>query len=138
MNRSFFIAWVVIFVLWMAGSFVVHHVLLHEQYAKFPNLFRPEAQAQQNFWLMVLAHVFMAGAFTWIYLRGAEAKPWLGQGLRYGIAVAFLTIVPSYMIHYVVQPLTADVACRQIAFDGVLLLILGAAVAFLTRGPQRA
>ena len=138
MNRSFFIAWIVIFVLWMAGSFVVHHVLLHEQYAKFPNLFRPEAQAQQNFWLMVLAHVFMAGAFTWIYMRGAEAKPWLGQGLRYGVAVAFLTIVPSYTIHYVVQPLTADVVCGQIDFDGVLLLVLGAAVALLTRGHTRA
>ena len=32
----------------------------------------------------------MAGAFTWIYARGVENKPWLGQGLRFGVAVAFL------------------------------------------------
>lgn len=80
MNKKFFIAWSVIFVAWMAGSFVVHGVLLHDDYARLPSLFRPEAEAQQYFPLMVLAHIIMAGAFAWIYSRGAEATPWLPQG----------------------------------------------------------
>lgn len=33
---------------------------------------------------MLLAHVIMAGAFVWIYARGTENKPLLGQGLRCG------------------------------------------------------
>ncbi len=68
----------------MAGSFVVHGLLLGADYAKLPNLFRPPAEAHQYMPLMILAHVIMAGALTWIYSRGAEAKPWLGQGLRFG------------------------------------------------------
>ena len=34
MNKTFFIAWVVIFVAWFAGSFVVHGTLLHDDYMK--------------------------------------------------------------------------------------------------------
>ena len=42
---------------------------------------------------MALAYVFMAVAFTWIYLKGREDKPWLPQGLRYGVAIALLSAV---------------------------------------------
>ena len=38
MNKKFLISWVVIFVVWMAGSFVVHGVLLGDGYAQLPNL----------------------------------------------------------------------------------------------------
>jgi len=137
MNKRFVIAWVVIFVAWMLGSFVVHGTLLHADYAKLPNLFRPEADAQRYFPLMILAHVIMAGAFVWIYARGAESKAWLGQGLRFGLAVALLTIVPTYTIYYVVQPMPGAHVVKQIVFDGILMLILGAIVAYLHRDQAR-
>jgi hypothetical protein len=137
MDRRFFIAWVVLFVAWMAGSFLVHGVLLHADYSQLPNLFRPEADAQRNFPLMILAHVILAGAFVWIYARGAENKPWLGQGLRYGLAVALVSIVPIYMIYYVVQPMPGQVVAKQIVFDGIVLLVLGVIVAYLYRAPVR-
>lgn len=137
MNKKFFIAWVVIFVAWMVGSFVVHGVLLHDDYAQLPNLFRPEAEAQQLFGLMILAHVILAGAFVWIYTQGVHDKPWLPQGIRFGIAVALLTIVPTYMIYYVVQPMPGALVIKQMLFDGILMVILGAIVALLYRGPVR-
>jgi hypothetical protein len=133
MNKKYFIATAAIFVVWMLGSFVVHGVLLHDDYARLPNLFRREGETQQYFPLMLLAHVMLAAAFVWIYARGAEAKPWLGQGLRFGLAVAFLTIVPTYTIYYVVQPMPGVHVLKQIAFDGTLMLLLGAVVAFVYR-----
>ena len=138
MNKKFAIAWLSIFVVWMIGSFIVHGVLLHDDYAKLPNLFRPEADAQQYFPLMILAHVVMAGAFVWIYARGVEARPWLGQGIRFGIGIALLTVVPTYTIYYVVQPMPGIHVVKQIVFDGALLLVLGAVVAFLYRNEKRA
>jgi len=134
MNKRYFIATGIIFIIWMLGSFVVHGVLLHDDYAQLPNLFRPESDAQHYFPLMLLAHVMLAGAFAWIYSRGAEDRPWLAQGLRFGLAVAFLTIVPTYTIYYVVQPMPGVHVLKQIAFDGALMLVLGAAVAFVYRG----
>jgi hypothetical protein len=135
MNKTFFIAWLVIFVAWMAGSYVVHEILLHDDYMALSNLFRSKTEAQALFPLMVLAHVIMAGAFVWIYARGIEAKSWLPQGLRFGLAVALLTIVPIYMIYYVVQPIPGMTVVKQIVFDGVLLLILGVIVALIYRRP---
>ena len=138
MNKKFLIAWLVIFVAYMAGSFLVHHAFLREDYLALPNLFRSEEDAQPIFYLMIIAHVLMAGAFTWIYARGVENKPWLGQGLRFGLAVALLGVVPIYMIYYVVQPTPETLAAKQMAFDGIKTVILGGVVAFLYRGRGRA
>ena len=138
MNRAFFITWIVIFVVWMVGSFVVHGVLLHDDYAKLPNLFRPEAEAQQYFPLMILAHIILAGAFSWIYSRGVEAAPWLPQGIRFGLAIALLTVVPTYMIYYVVQPMPGLHVVKQIVFDGILMLVLGVIAAFIYQRSARA
>jgi len=135
MNKKFLVAWLVVFVLYMAGGMVVHGVILGDDYMA-TGLMRPEAEASRLMHLMILAHVLMAGAFTWIYARGVENKPWLGQGLRFGLAVAVL-FVPIYIIYYVVQPTPGALAAKQIVFDGILTLILGAAVAFLYRGQGR-
>ncbi len=137
MNKKFIIAWIAIFVVWFAGSFVVHGVLLHDDYAKLTNLFRPEADAQQYMPLMVLAHVLLSSALVWIYARGVEAKPWLPQGIRFGVAVALLTIVPTYLIYYVVQPMPGATVAKQIVFDGVLTLILASITAFIYRQPAQ-
>jgi hypothetical protein len=136
-NKKFFIAWIVVLVAWFIGSFVVHGVLLHDDYTRLPNLFRTEAEAQRFFPLMILAHVLLSGAFVWIYSRGVEASPWLPQGIRFGLAVALLTVVPTYMIYYVVQPMPAMTVVKQMVFDGILMLILGAVVAFMYRPPAR-
>jgi hypothetical protein len=136
-GTRFLFAWGSIFVLWMVGSFVVHGSLLNADYTALPNLFRPEADAQRLFPLMVAAHVILSGAFVWIYSRGVEDKSWLLQGLRYGVAVALLTIVPTYMIYYVVQPMPGATVVRQILFDGLLLVGLGIAVGFAYRDRPR-
>ena len=133
MNKKSIIAWVVLFVAWFVGSFIVHGVLLHSDYLQLSNLFRSESDSQKYFPLMILAHVIMAGAFVWIYARGVESKPWLAQGIRFGVAVTLLAVVPTYTIYFVVQPMPGDVVAKQIVFDTVLTLILGAIVAWLYR-----
>jgi hypothetical protein len=138
MNKRFALAWLVLFVAWFLGSFVVHGVLLHGDYMQLPNLFRKEAEAQNFFPLMILAHLMLAGAFVWIYARGVEARPWPGQGLRYGVAIILLTTLPLYLIYYVVQPMPGATVAKQIVFDGILVLILGMIVAFMYRKPASA
>ena len=134
MDKRFFVSWAVLFVAWMVGSFVVHGTLLAAEYSRLPQLFRPPAEAQPYFPLMLLAHVLLAGAFTWIYARGVQSKPWLGQGLRFGIAVAVLTVVPTYTIYFVVQPMPGALVVQQIVYDGVLIVLLAMLVAWLHRG----
>ena len=42
-------------------------------------------------------------------------------------------MVPTYLIYYVVQPIPGAHVVKQIVFDTILVVILGAIVAFLYR-----
>jgi hypothetical protein len=133
MNKKFVLAWVVVFVVWFLGSFVVHGVLLRHDYMQLTGLFRSDGDQQRYFPLMILAHVILAGAFVWIYARGVEPKPWLSQGVRFGLAVALLTTVPTYLIYFIVQPMPGDTVVKQIIFDSILMIVLGIVAAWMYR-----
>jgi len=138
MNRRFVLAWLAVFIGWMAGSFLIHGTLLHDHYSRLPHLFRPEADAQRYFPLMLLAHAIMSGAFVWIYSRGVENAPWPRQGLRFGLAVALLGVVPTYLIYYVVQPIPGSLVVQQIVYDAILVVLLGLLVAWMYRASAQA
>jgi uncharacterized membrane protein len=139
-TRKFVLAWVVLFVAWMAGSFVVHGTMLGADYNALvaTKMFRSPEEAQPMFPFMLLAHVLLAGSLVWIYSRGRSEAPWPGQGLRFGVAVALLTVVPTYLIYYAVQPMPAALVVKQIVFDGVLMVLLGLLVAWMLRRPVSA
>jgi hypothetical protein len=90
MNKKFLISTAVMFVMSMALGFLVHGMMLYQDYAQLPGLFRPQQEAANYFPYMLLAHVFIAVGFVWIYLKGREDKPFLIQGIRYGVAIAVL------------------------------------------------
>jgi hypothetical protein len=140
MNRRFVISAVVMFVMAMGIEFFIHGVLLYGDYTKLPNVMRPPAEAQTRMPLMVLAYISLSVAFTWIYLKGRENKPWLAQGVRYGLAVACLTYVPTYLIYHVVAQFPFDLAIKQIIFDSATIVAMGIVLAWLNRdaGPARA
>lgn len=133
MTKKFWLSTFVIFVLGMATDFLLHGVLLHGDYALLPNIMRPEADQQHYLGWMIFAHVLIAGALVWIYQRGRENKPFVAQGLRFGLVVALLTVVPTYLIYYVVQPMPGMLVAKQVAFDFVRMLLMGVAVAALNK-----
>ena len=132
MDKKFTISFVVIFVLSMLIGIVNHGMVLSEEY-QATGLFRPDAEAEAYFMWMLLAHILMSFAFVWIYRRGREDKPWVSQGIRFGVIIALLTAAPIYMIYYAVQPMDGLLVFRQIAYDTVGLIFMGLTVAFLYR-----
>jgi hypothetical protein len=133
MDRKFAISAAVVFVVWMALDFFVHGVLLYGDYASIPNVMRPPAEAQAKMPWMALAYVFMALAFTWIYLKGREDKPWLAQGVRYGVAVAFLSVIPTSLIYHVVTQVPLALALKQIVLGFIVIVIVAVVLAWLNR-----
>jgi NhaP-type Na+/H+ or K+/H+ antiporter len=87
----------------------------------------------------LILYVFLAqfctvAAFTWIYLRGREEKPWLAQGIRYGIAVAVLVTIPINLSQYATMPLPLDFVLKRMCYDVATVILLGVVVAWLNRG----
>ncbi len=133
MNAKAIISFVVAFVLSMALGFLVHGMLLHDEYAKLPNLMRTQADAEQYFLYMIAAHVLIAIGFVWIYLKGKEDKPFLMQGIRFGIAVAVLSTIPIYLIYYAVMPFPPMLVLKQIVFDTIGVVLMGIVIAWINK-----
>jgi hypothetical protein len=114
-------------------GFLVHAQLLAGDYGSLPGMFRTEADQQRHFPFMLLGHAIAAFAFVWVYFRGKEAKPFLGQGVRYGLAIAGLMIIPKFLIYFAVQPMPHMIALKQICFDTVSVVIMGIVVAGLNK-----
>jgi hypothetical protein len=69
---------------------------------------------------------------------GREDKPWLGQGLRFGLAVVVLMTIPTYLIYLAVQPMPEALVAKQIAFDTIAMVVLGIVAAAVNRDPPLA
>jgi hypothetical protein len=83
---------------------------------------------------MVLAFISMGFAFAWIYRQGiSPGRPWLIQGIRFGVAAACLTPLPMYLIYYVVQPMEGATTAKQIIGDSISFIITGIVVAFINK-----
>ena len=91
MTAKFWISAGIMFVLTFVLSWAVHGGLLYGDYMTLTGMRKPEETHSLMPW-MILAHAIFALGFTWVYLQGREDKPWLMQGVRYGIAVACLAI----------------------------------------------
>jgi len=134
MNKQFLISVIVMFIASMAFDFTVHVVLLKNDYAAAPALNRTETDAKRHFPAMIVAHVLIALGITAIYRRGREVgKPWLGQGVRFGIWFAIAACIPGFLIYYAVQPIGLMVAIKQICFAGIATVLLGIVAAGLNK-----
>jgi len=133
MNKKFIISVIVLFVISMLWGFGVHAWLLADEYNALSGFFRPEQEEARYFPFMMLGHLAFAAGFVWIYLRGKEDKPYLGQGIRFGLAVAILLTVSTYLMYYAIQPYPGVLVLRQISYDGIGNLVMGVAVAWINR-----
>ena len=143
MNKQFVLSVVVVFIATMLGGFIVHGVFLHDDYAKLvPNMFRTQSDARAHFGFMIAADIIMAIGLTWMYRQGRDDRPWPGQGLRFGLAVTTLMVVPWYLIYFAVQPIPSDVVAKQIVLGGIWTTMVGVITAAMNRGgasaPRRA
>jgi hypothetical protein len=97
------------------------------------NIMRPLAEQEALMHFMLIAHLLMSGAFVWIYQRGNEDKPWVQQGLRFGIAVSIMYPIPTYMIYYTVQQTPDMLPVYQSVGDSLVVIVVALLAAFLNK-----
>ena len=55
------------------------------------------------------------------------------QGIRYGMAVAVLMVLPMYLIYYAVQPMPGMLVAKQIVLDTFNFVVMGIVIAWLNK-----
>ena len=94
----------------------------------------PPAEQEARFGFMIGAHLILAFGLSWLYRSGRDAgKPWLGQGVRFGIAYSLAASVPIYMIYHVVANFPLDLALKQAALETQSVILVGVCLAFVNK-----
>jgi|SRR5262252_3393841 len=130
MNRVRLIVTIIVtFVLADALGYFIHHIWLRQDYLPIANLLRPEGE-QKVSWIIIANLAFAIGA-VWAYAHGVEDKPWLGQGLRFGIVLCLILTLPSFLILYAVLPVPAILMVKQVSSEVIGKLIIGIVIALI-------
>jgi hypothetical protein len=133
---KFLIRWVVAFIAVNVFGFVGHGWLLKGDYLALaqvhPGIMRTEADQQTHFMWMLLAFAVLAGGMVWMYAKGNTGQPWVGQGLRFGIAVWLIAGVFNYLVYFAVQPWTLEVIAKQIGWDFLAFVLTALIIAALS------
>ena len=132
-DRKFWIGAAAVLVVAMGFGVLVHGLWLEPDYLALPNVMRPAAEAEGMMGFMVSAHVLIALAFTWIYREGRRDGDWIGQGLRFGLAIALVANVPFFLIYHSVAQFPLDLTIKQAIGDTIGCLTMGLTVAFVHR-----
>lgn len=120
------LAVVVVFVVLVVAGFLIHAVWLGSTYQGMREdgfSFRTPDALQHRLWIIWLSDLLYAALFVWVYLRGREDKPWMGQGLRYGVLMTFFTIVA--LNEYAVYNLQHMLVVKWIVAGGAVVVVLG-------------
>lgn len=129
-DKKFWIGFVAVFLIVNLFGFLVHGLWLAPDYEALTGVMRTAAEQEAKFPYMMLAHLLIPFAFTWIYRQGRKDGDWAGQGLRFGLAIALVSSVPFFLIYHAVAQFPLEVTFKQIVGDTATLLVAGLAVAF--------
>ena len=133
MSKQFAIAVVVAFVMFSGLGYLVHGYILADAYGRFPALWRSADETAKHMPFILIANLVMAIPFVWIYERGRQDKPFMGQGIRYGIAMAALVPAGKFITYYAIQPIPHSIALHQILFDGAAMVLTAVVVAWIEK-----
>jgi len=132
---------VVAFIILFIAGFMVHNVWLGATYRQMREAgfsFREEDAIRHRLLGVWVSDALYSILFVLVYAKGREEKPWVGQGIRYGILATLFTVVPSTINDYVVYDMPHSLALDWMVAGLITLTLMGlATAAILKNAPMR-
>jgi hypothetical protein len=116
-----------------ALGFVGHQLLLGRDYAAIEPIMRSKEDMQAHMPFALINSLVFSGALVWIYSQSRNSKRWLGQGVRFGVAIWAIATVPLYLTNYVIEPWPGVFVTKILAWEFVAALALGVLTAWLAK-----
>jgi hypothetical protein len=121
------------FVIQLGGLVLIHSFWLKEDYTNTASVWRTQQAQIGRIWAMLLSTLIYVVAAVLIYVRGVESKPWMGQGIRFGLLMALVTVVYSSLSGWVILPIPHMLLVKWILGESALCMVFGVAVAGICR-----
>ena len=125
-NKTFWIGWVVVFVLLQAIGFVIHAVLMNDTYEALAAVFRPKEQMDSMMWIMMISAALVVFVFCYVFTQGREGTGAM-EGVRYGALMGVFLGLPTSVDAYVIYPITQELAAVWF-ISAVVSFMIGGAV----------
>ena len=130
---KFFLASLAVFIASSLFNFAIHGFILQSEYGLIPGYCAIWRIRQSHTVFLILSFLIFSPAFVWMYSRGVSSAHWVGQGVRYAIAIWFIATVSRYLTYYAIQPWSAVTVLRQIVYELPMMIVLGLIVAWFYR-----
>lgn len=127
-NKTCWIGWIVVLVVMNVYGYVIHELGLSEIYQSLASVFRPKEEMDSMMWMMMLGGAVGLLLFCYIFTLGHEGKGVM-EGVRYGTLIGLLISIPSSIDHYVIYPITGELAVIWFVAGVVGFIIAGAVFA---------
>lgn len=136
MSRQTLLATAGAFVTSFVLSFVFHGIVLAPEYNTLLGVYRGPQFRPGLFAVLIAAMAIMSIAMVAVYRYGREDRPFLGQGLRFGLMAAGMSVIPCYMIGYAVTNIPAALAIKQVVLETVTVTTMAVVIAYLLRAER--
>ena len=130
---KFLLRTIVVAVAMFALGYVGHQLILGPAYSSIIPIMRSQADMQAHMPFALISSLCFSAAFVWIYAQGQSTRPWLGQGLRFGVAIWAISSVPLYLTNYTIEPWPGMFVTKILVWEFIAMMTLGFVIAALSR-----
>lgn len=131
-QKKFWIAFVVVFIVYEITNFLVHGLILGPTYMgdEVAPLFRPQEVLESTSWLRLFTELVWSFFFTFIFVKGHENKGII-EGAKFGIYIGlFYSFVWAYQSYWM-YPMPYSLAMQWFLFGLIQCVILGIIAALI-------
>ena len=129
MKKKIVTASIVVFVLFILMDSLFHGLLLSGLYAETAPLWRAPEVLGGLMWIFWVVDAAMAFLLVWLFAKGWEAgKPWLGQGVRFGLVLGLIFSLPMGFSMYAMLPIPLALGLGWFV-SGLVTFVVGSVAA---------
>jgi hypothetical protein len=114
-------------------GYIGHQLLLGRDYVSIEPIMRNKADMMAHMPFAFVNALCFSTAFVWLYSQGRSSRPWMGQGIRFGLTIWAVATVPLYLTNYTIQPWPGIFVAKILAWELVSVTTLGILVAALAK-----
>lgn len=129
-NKTFWIAFLVIYLVAQVLGYLVHELWLADTYQALAGAWRPEAEIQDMMWIMFLTAAVYIFFFCLIFALGFGGGS-VKCGMKYGLLIGLFMAFPMAFDQYVIYPITLELALIWAVSALVMFVIYGGLLAAL-------
>lgn len=124
-NKTFWIGFVIVFVVMQVIGYVVHEIMLAETYASLADSFRPREEMMSMMWMMTISGALTLLLFCYIYTKGRESGDVM-EGVRYGTLIGLFINIPMTIDQHVIYVIPGNLAVTWFVTGMISFIIAGA------------